>query len=152
MKCPKCNSSKRVKNGFVKERQRYKCSNCSYNYSVNQKSGASSIDVRKFGLMMYLEGLGFQSIGRLLGVSHVAVMKWIKKYGEQIRDIKTDKPVQIIEMDEMHTYIGSKKTIDGFGLLLIETENASLISLLGTGVQKPVKKYGKKSKNINPSL
>ena len=98
--------------------------------------------------MLYLEGLGFQSIGRLLDVSHVAVIKWIKKYGEQIKELKTDKPVKIIELDEMHSYIGSKKTIDGFGLLLIEKEDVSLISLLGTGVLKQEKNFGRKLNSL----
>jgi predicted transcriptional regulator len=86
--------------------------------------------------MMYLEGLGFNSIGRLLGVSHVAVIKWIKKYGSQLAEIKNENPVSIIELDEMHSYIQSKKTIVGSGLQLIEQENATLISLLGTEERK----------------
>jgi transposase len=148
MKCPKCKSEKKVKNGIIKGVQRYKCKDCSFNYTVEMKSTAQPIDIKKFGLMLYLEGLGFQSISRLLNVSHVAVMKWIKKYGEQLKELKTDKPVKIIELDEMHSYIGSKKTIDGFGLLLIEREDVSLISLLGTEVQKQEKNYGKKSNSL----
>jgi len=146
MKCPKCKSDNKVKNGVVKGLQRYKCKECNYNYTVEMKSTAKSIDVKKFGLMLYLEGLGFQSISRLLNVSHVAVIKWIKKYGEQLKELKTDKPVKIIELDEMHSYVGSKKTINGFGLLLIEQEDVSLISLLGTGAQKQEKSFGKKLK------
>jgi hypothetical protein len=96
--------------------------------------------------MMYLEGLGFHSIGRLLKVSHVSVIQWVKKYGNQLKEIKTEKPVKIMELDEMHSFIGSKKTIDGFGLLLIEQKDVSLISLLGTEVRKPEKNFGKKLK------
>lgn len=86
--------------------------------------------------MMYLEGLGFHSIGRLLGVSHVAVIKWIKKYGNQLQDVKNENPASVIEIDEMHSYIQSKKNLVGFGLQLIERENDTLISLLGTEEQK----------------
>ena len=99
--------------------------------------------------MMYLEGLGFQSIGRLLNVSHVAVIKWIKKYGEQLKDLKTEgKPVRIIELDEMYSYIGRKKTIDGFGLLLIEKADISLISLLGIEALKQETISGTKLKTL----
>ena len=147
MDCPRCKSKDKVKNGIIKERQRYKCKKCNFNYTVEYKSTAKSIDVRKLGLILYLEGLGFHSIGRVLNVSHVAVIKWIKKYGEQLKNLRAeDKPVKIIEMDEMHSYIGSKKTTDGFGLLLIEKEDVLLISLLGTEAQKPEENSGKKLK------
>jgi hypothetical protein len=39
-----------------------------------------------------------------------------------------------------------KKTIVGYGLQLIERENDTLISLLGTEVPKQEKRYGKKFK------
>ncbi|MFV0540424.1 MAG: hypothetical protein ACK5MZ_04185, partial [Aestuariibaculum sp.] len=72
-------------------------------------------------------------IGRILGVSHVAVIKWIKKYGSELDAIKNDRPVRIVEADEMHSYIGSKKTIVGCGLQLIEMPESTLVSLSGTG-------------------
>jgi len=144
MNCPKCKSEKKVKNGVLKGIQRYKCKNCGFNFTVEYKSTAKSIDKKKFGLMLYLEGLGFQSISRLLEVSHVAVIKWIKKYGEQLKELKSEKPSRIIELDEMHSYVSSKKTIDGFGLLLIEREDVSLISLLGTEAPRQDKSYGTK--------
>ena len=86
--------------------------------------------------MLYLEGLGFHSIGRLLHVSHVSVINWIKKYGKQLEPLKNDKPVNIVELDELHTYLGSKKTTVGFGLQLIEKQGNTLISLLETEAQK----------------
>jgi transposase-like protein len=58
---------------------------------------------------MYLEGFGFRSIGRLLKVSHVTVQHWVKKYGGELKQIRNPKPVHIMELDELHTYVGSKK-------------------------------------------
>jgi len=148
MNCPRCKSEKKVKNGVLKGVQRFKCKDCGLNFTVEYKSTAKSIDTKKFGLMLYLEGLGFQSIARLLNVSHVAVIKWIKKYGKQLKELKSDKPIKIIELDEMHSYIGTKKTIDGFGLLLIEKADVSLISLLGIEAQKQGSNFGIKSKTL----
>ena len=42
----------------------------------------------------------------------------------------------MVEVDEMHSYIGSKKTAAGFGLLLIDMERDFSISLLATGETK----------------
>ena len=138
MKCPKCKGESHVKNGIIKGQQRYKCKSCGFNYSVEFKSTATRDFTRRFALMLYLEGLGFHSIGRLFHVSHVSVINWIKKYGKQLEPLKNDKPVNIVELDELHTYLGSKKTTVGFGLQLIEKQGNTLISLLETGALKQV--------------
>ncbi len=109
MNCPRCNSSSHKKNGIVGGRQRYKCSDCGYNYTVELKSTAFSASVKKQALQLYLEGLGFRSIGRVLGVSHVSAQKWIKKFGKELEALKSENEISIVELDEMHTYIGNKK-------------------------------------------
>jgi len=81
MKCSKCKSEHNGKNGIVKGSQRYQCKDCNFNYTVEIKSTAKDDSTKRFALMLYLEGLGFHSIGRLLKVSHVAVINWVKKYG-----------------------------------------------------------------------
>ena len=137
MNCPKCKSSNHKKNGIVGERQRYKCHDCGYNYSVEIKSTASSSFIKRQALQLYLEGLGFRSIGRFLGVSHVSVQKWIKKFGQELEDLKSENEISIVEMDEMHTYIGNKKNIAGYGLLLIELGKSSSTALLVVEERKP---------------
>lgn len=60
--------------------------------------------------------------------SNVSILNWIKAFGEALPEIKREEPVRVMEMDEMHTYIGSKKTIAGYGLLLIEMrKDASIV-------------------------
>ncbi len=130
MNCPKCNSSSHKNNGMVGGRQLYKCSDCGYNYTVELKSTAFSASVKRQALQLYLEGLGFRSIGRVLGVSHVSVQRWIKKFGKELEALKSESEISIVEMDEMHTYIGNKKNIAGSGLLLIELGKSSSTALL----------------------
>jgi len=136
MNCPRCKSSTHYKNGLVGGRQRYKCHDCGYNYTVEIKSTASSVSVKRQALQLYLEGLGFRSIGRFLGVSHVSVQKWIKKFGQELEELKSENEISIVELDEMHTYIGNKKNIAGSGLLLIELEKSSSTALLAVGERK----------------
>jgi hypothetical protein len=51
---------------------------------------------------------------------------------------KRQEAIKVVELDEMHTYVGKKKTTDGYGLLLIDLENGiSLLSVV-TGRQKQV--------------
>ena len=143
MDCPKCKSSNHKKNGIINGRQRYKCHDCGYNYSVELKSTAFPESVKKQALQLYLEGLGFRSIGRILGVSHVSVQNWIKRFGSELEELKSENEISIVELDEMHTYIGNKKNTAGSGLLLIEIEKNSSTALLAVEEQKQDKNSGK---------
>lgn len=142
MTCPKCGNSKYIKNGIVGGKQRYKCKECSFNYTVSTLERGIAKNIRKMALMMYLEGLGFRSIERLLGISHVSVMNWVKKFGNEIHELKTDSKIDWVELDEMHTYVGSKKTTVGFGLLLTDMESALSTVFLVQGEKIPLNNSG----------
>ena len=116
MDCPRCNSTEHVKDGIVQGRQRYQCKQCRYRYTVHTASSVRPAETRQLAQDMYLEGLGFRAIGRLLKVSHTAVFYWIKKAGVAVAESETNEPVEISEVDEMYTYVGQKKTIGGYGL------------------------------------
>ena len=78
--CPKCQSESYVKSGIVKGRQRYRCKDCQYFFTV-LKAG-KSIDpyyVVK-ALQLYVEGISLREIERILGISHVSVMNWVRQY------------------------------------------------------------------------
>jgi len=58
---------------------------------------------------MYLEGMGFRAIGRVLKVSNTAVLGWIKRFGKSNELPVPNESVEVVELDEMHTYVGKKK-------------------------------------------
>jgi len=132
--CPKCKSKNFRKDGIVKSRQRYFCRDCKRHFTVEQVGKPNKI--KRDALILYLEGLGFRSIGRFLNVSHVAVFNWIKSFGERLDEFRNPEDIEVIELDEMHTYIGSKKTTVGSGLLLIEMGIDSSIAKLARVEQK----------------
>ena len=113
MKCPKWNSAHHIKRGKINGKQRYSCKVCSYNDTVLRKKTSKPDSLKRKALQFYLEGLGFRSIGRFLGVSHVSVYQWIKPFGAKLESIKSNKKIGVVEIDEMHTYIAHKKTIVG---------------------------------------
>jgi|SRR5215510_14003724 len=144
MKCPKCLYDKSVKSGKIKGRQRYKCKECGCNYTVELKSTAKPKSLKKQALHLYFEGLGFRSIGKFLGVSNVSVLNWIRSFGKEVEKLKAEsKDIEMVEVDEMHSYIGSKKTIVGYGLLLIDMGKGSSTSLLATGETRQQRNFGK---------
>jgi transposase-like protein len=147
VQCPKCKSERFAKDGIVKSKQRYKCKTCNFRYTVTQKSTEKPLYLKRFALQLYLEGLGFRSIGRVLKVSNVSILNWIRQFGEQVKSLQSDEPVCVTEIDEMHTYIGTKKTINGYGLLLIDMKRDSSTSLLATEALPQVSDFGLISKN-----
>ena len=101
------------------------------------KSTAKPKSLKKQALHLYLEGLGFRSIGRFLGVSNVSVLNWIRDFGAKVQDLHiTGQQIEMVEVDEMHSYIGSKKTAVGYGLLLTDMGKDSSTSLLATEAMK----------------
>ena len=116
MDCPRCGSVANTKDGFARGRQRYRCKHCQYHYTVSTRSSEKPPETRQLALELYLEGLGFRAIGRILKVSNTAVLGWIKKAGEKVALSPGDEPVNVVEIDEIHTYVGQKKVTAGFGL------------------------------------
>ena len=73
-------------------------------------------------------------------------MYWIKSLGSKLYPVRSDTEIEVIEMDEIHSYIGNKKTTVGYGLLLIDMGKDSSISLLAIYHRKQENNYGKASK------
>jgi transposase-like protein len=140
--CPKCKSKSFCKDGIVNRKQRYLCKDCKYRFTVENVGKPEK--VKRDALILYLEGLGFRSIGRFLKVSHVTVFNWIKSFGNDLCELRSTGEIEVVEIDEMHTYIGSKKTTVGYGLLLIEMGTDSSIVKLAHEELKRVKNFGKR--------
>lgn len=131
--CPKCNSKHFVKNGIVKGRQRYLCKHCGYRFTVSKLGKRIEKRLVIMALQLYLEGLGFRAIERILGISHVTIIHWVKTYGKNLEFIrleKRNKKAKIVEIDELSTFIAKKKQKFGYGLVLIEEESVCWVSLL----------------------
>jgi len=106
--------------------QRYKCKDCGFNFTIIKKGRGKPDAQKRLALHMYLEGMGFRGIGRVLKVSNVAVLNWVRDFGEKVKELrKTEKPegVEVMELDEMWHFIQKKRTSFGSGLLMIESDS-----------------------------
>ena len=81
----------------------YKCKSCGYYYSVVRKSDVKTEDVRRLALEIYLEGVGFRGIGRILRMSYGAVYQWVKKWSKQIDLPVRNQSIGVVELDELHS-------------------------------------------------
>ncbi len=127
--CKHCGSNKRVNNGHVRGKQRYKCKDCGKTYREGDLREKYTNEQRLRVLKWYLEGVGIMSIERMEGVSNPLIIKWIRKFSKIIRQKLNETPIpkdikdiQILELDELFSYCQKKLTKSTCGLLLIGTE------------------------------
>ncbi|WP_224995329.1 helix-turn-helix domain-containing protein [Cesiribacter sp. SM1] len=121
LSCPKCQHDKTAKSGIVKNRQRYRCKQCNYHFTV-EKAGKQidSYYVIK-ALQLHLEGVGYREIERLLGVSHVTVMNWVKKWGIKAPDQLEYRPTySVMNHQELLHFMKDNRQLKGMGMLVTE--------------------------------
>ncbi len=119
--CPNCGSPEYTKSGVIKQRQRYRCKDCSYYFTVN-KLGKKIDDyyVNK-ALQLYLEGLTYREIERILGISHVSVINWVKKYNiKRPYNSQYHPTYKILNSLELANYFQSPENIQGAGVVVTE--------------------------------
>jgi transposase-like protein len=82
-----------------------------------------SAEVRGECLKMYTNGLGFRAIERVKGVHHTTVIAWVKQVSERLPDAYAPATtLEVGELDELETFVGSKKTTFGCGQPLTTSE------------------------------
>ena len=111
MNCPHCQSNHLRKNGHRRGKQNHLCLDCGRQFVENPVSQRGySDDVRRICLRMYVNGMGFRAIERVTGVHHTTVINWVKQVGAQLPDSHTPDTIPDVgELDELETFIGSKK-------------------------------------------
>ena len=148
MNCPKCKGDNKHKAGVVNGRQRYKCKSCRFYYTVTMKSTGVSRDIKRLGIEMYLAGIGFNSIARILKVSHVTAQQWVNGY-EIIKGLKSVTPVKIIGFDDLTAELSPKGRDNYGGILVHELCSGNISSYWVPGEQKEVRNFGKKNRIKN---
>ena len=112
IQCPHCSSSERqTKSGHTKTgSQRYKCRECQRIYTPEPKPLGYPEETKREAVRLYLEGTNFRRIGRILSVNHQSVVNWVNAYhaGLPAAAQAVSKP-ETLEMDELFTFVGSKK-------------------------------------------
>lgn len=68
--------------------------------------------MRAQAVKWYADGTSFRKIARHLGVDHVTVMNWVKARSDELpaAPLPEETPLHVVEMDELITFVGRKKT------------------------------------------
>lgn len=116
MKCQHCSSPAVTKNGHRRGKQNYRCHSCGRQFIESYSIQGYSDEVKQQCLTLYVNGMGFRAIERCTAVSHNTVINWVKQLGSELADAPESQMIpELAQIDELQTFIGSKKTKSGSG-------------------------------------
>jgi transposase len=113
--CKHCGCGSFVRNGMAHGHQRYRCKTCGRSFTPTPVRGKPAA-MKALAVLLYALGSVSQGmIAKLLGVSHVAVYKWIRAAGEAAPTPSAAPADTIVQIDEMWHFVDGKKTRFGSG-------------------------------------
>ena len=127
--CKGCGSVDLVKSGFVRGHQRRLCKSCGMNFTDTPARGKPAA-MKDLALAMYtVGGMSFCGIGRILGVSDVAVLNWVRAAAKDLPDVPAPPPAEpgearpvVLVLDEMWHFVKKRLQSSGYGELSIRLE------------------------------
>jgi transposase-like protein len=136
--CKRCGSVAFVRNGVVRGHQRYRCGDCGCNFTDTPARG-KPVAMKALAVLLYAMGnASFGMIARLLGVSSVAVLKWVRQEAATLPEPTTPAHVEIVQLDEMWHFVDGKKTSAGSGKPSIRSRGEPWPGFWVTVTMRPV--------------
>ena len=136
--CKKCGDLRVIKNGVVREKPRFRCKACGYNFTQGDGRTDYDAQTKQLAVRMYLNNCGFRRVAEILELPLTTVFVWIQRAGQIVDEMVRERAqdtggIEILEMDELYTYVKKSQenarkqakesaNIPAFGLLLIGTE------------------------------
>ena len=88
-----------------------RCQACGARYTPVGKPLGYGAARREQALKMYVDGLNFRRIARLLGVHHQTVINWVNAAAARTPDTSpSPATAETVELDELYTFVGQKKS------------------------------------------
>jgi transposase-like protein len=122
--CPKCKNTHSVKNGHHHDKQRYKCKKCNCQFTKEQPRGKNT-KTKHWAILLYINGLSFRAIAKLVRVSHKAVYDWVRAFGLATYEKPIPQGELVVELDELWHFVKFKKTNSGYGKHIAALPNNS---------------------------
>lgn len=112
MQCPKCDATQRQSKAGRNPSgsQRYQCTQCGAKYTPERQQHGYPLALREQAVKLYVDGMNFRRIARHLGVNHQTVINWVNAASRSAMPTPVPDTVETIELDELHTFVGAKKT------------------------------------------
>ena len=113
--CKRCGGADYAKSGLARGHQRYRCRGCGFHFTDTPLRGKPAA-MKAMAVLLYGMGtMSFNAIGRLLGVSNVAVLKWIRTEASALPEPEVAAEVVTVEVDEMWHFLKKSLPQSGSG-------------------------------------
>jgi transposase-like protein len=109
--CPYCGQSYYVVKAGLNDTgsQRMRCQQCRRYFTPNPKPMGYDQSTKEMAVRLYLEGMSFRGVGKVLSVHYLSVINWVNAHEAQLPQQVTDStPTQTVETDELYTFVGQK--------------------------------------------
>jgi hypothetical protein len=109
--CPYCGQHNHVMKAGMNRTgsQRMKCGSCRRYFTPNPKPMGYDQSTKEMAVRLYLEGMSFRGVGKVLSVHYLSVINWVNAHEAQLPQQVTDStPTQTVETDELYTFVGQK--------------------------------------------
>jgi transposase len=114
LRCKRCGSEERVRNGSMKGLQRYRCKACGLN-STDTPPRGMPLRIKLTAVLLYVSGLSMNRTAKLLGVSTPSVMNWTEQFAKAYaQKPEPEGRAVVVELDEMWHHL--KKVQQALGL------------------------------------
>jgi hypothetical protein len=113
LRCKRCGSVDHARSGLARGHQRYRCRACGCRFTNTPRRGKPPA-MRALAILLYgMGGMSFSMIGRVLGVSDVAMLKWVRAEAAALPEPVVPPSVVTVEVDEMWHFL--KKSLPSSG-------------------------------------
>jgi transposase len=142
LRCKRCGSEDHVKNGLMRNKQRYLCKACGLNFTDTPARG-KPLALKVAAVLLYVSGLSMNRTAKLLGVSTPTIQAWLEQFAQAYaQKPEPEGRAVVIELDEMWHYLKKSPSRSGSGRLGIGrlgivlqggwwTGNAAVVTALG---------------------
>lgn len=131
MQCPACKSKNFTKNGFVLNKQRFKCLQCGCNFTQSRK-GRLDEKLKFLSLDLYRRGYDYRTIAQVLEVSSTTVYKWVKEMPPEERmEVRKGEKIYRVPLFQVRDFLQKNSSIPPLTLLLIETKTELILMSVG---------------------
>ena len=113
--CKRCGAGDHVRNGIVRGTQRFLCQACGCNFTCTPPRGKPPA-MKALAVLLYAMGnMSFCSIARILGVSDVSILNWVRAEARTLPEPSASAGQVIVTLDEMWHFLKKSVVNSGFG-------------------------------------
>ena len=118
LRCKRCGGEEHVKNGLMRNKQRYLCKGCGLNFTDTPPRG-KPLALKAAAVLLYVSGLSMNRTAKLLGVSTPTIQAWLEQFAQAYaQKPEPEGRAVVIELDEMWHYLKKVRTplgLEGLG-------------------------------------